>query len=192
VPRTDDWERLARLRLSPMNGRTWFPVSSGLLTPEHRQTIGPALWVFLCMIHHQYRPKDGEPDTGRVSAGKPIACAQIGLDLGIPAETCRKHLAILEDGGYLRSELAAGLGKRYFIASPIRWGLCVTKNGDTSEGRVTKNGQRVSPSITGSVTKFSKANKEQRTQRTTKKKTMAIVIAGESICQMGRCNGGER
>jgi hypothetical protein len=135
-----------------MNGRTWFPVSSGLLSPEHCRNIGAAVWVFLWMIHHQRRPKNGEPDTGMLNAGEPIACAQIGLDLGIPAE-------------YVSSESVAGLGKRYFIVKPIRWTLSVPKNG---EG--------VSPNLTVGVTKNGEANKEQRTQRTTKNKTKAMVF----------------
>jgi hypothetical protein len=159
-----------------MNGRTWFPVSSGLLTPKHYQAIGSALWVFLWLIHHQYRPKNGETDTGVVNAGGPVTCAQIGLELGIPAETCRKHVAILERGEYVRSESVAGLGKRYFIVNPIRWALSATKNGDTAQRGMTEHGEGVSPNLTGRVTKFGEANKEQRTQVTTKNKTKAIVF----------------
>ena len=137
-----------------MNGRTWFPVSSGLLTPEHIPNIGPALAVFLWFIHRQYKPKDGEANTGLVNGGGPVTCNRVGTDLGIPPETCRKHIATLEAGGYIRAELIPGLGKRYYISNPIRWTLGVTKNGDTIEKGVTKNGEGVSPNLTGGVTKF--------------------------------------
>jgi hypothetical protein len=157
-----------------MNGRTWFPVSSGLLTAEHSQKIGAALWVFLWMIHHQYRPKDGEPDSGTVNAGEPISYSEIGFDLGIPASTIRKHIAVLITEEYVRSESVAGLGKRYFVANPIRWALGLTKNGQTSPAGLSVDGQGVRPFLDGSLTKNEHPNKEQRTQRTTKNKSVGF------------------
>jgi hypothetical protein len=126
-----------------VNGRTWFPVSSGLLTPEHINRIGASspVWVFLWMVHHQHRPKDAKENTGLVNGGVPTTCNRIGTDLGIPAETCRRHLATLESGGYIQSELMPGLGKRYYISKPIRWESSVSKNAEANKEQRTKEHQ---------------------------------------------------
>jgi hypothetical protein len=111
-----------------MNGRTWFPVSSGILTPEHINRIGAAVWVFLWMVHHEHKPKGAKENIGLVNGGGALTCNRIGGDLGIPAETCRRHLATLVSRGYIRAELLPGLGKRYYIANPIRWELGASKS----------------------------------------------------------------
>jgi hypothetical protein len=174
-----------------MNMRTWFPISSGLLSRDHHRRIGPSIWVFLWFIHHQYRPKDGEPDTGGVNGGHQISYEQIGADLGIPTSTCEKHVRGLEREQYIRSESIRGLGKRYFVANPIRWTLWgTTKNGDTTEVPragvppktevgATKNGKGVPPKTEAGATKFGDPNKEQRTQDTQDSKTTFWVASSK-------------
>jgi hypothetical protein len=112
-----------------MKRRTWFPVSSGLLTWEHYQRISAAWMVFLWMIHEQRAPKNGEGDTGVVRDGEPISSEQIGASLGgMPIRTVERHLATLEHEKYIRAERLAH-GKRYYVANPLRWLMTSAKNG---------------------------------------------------------------
>ena len=96
-----------------MNGRTWFPVSSGLLTWEHYRRIGSAWMVFEWMIHQQRAPREGEENTGRVRDGEPISYEQISSSLqGMPARTIEKHVESLlrKTGARSRTQLVALAG----------------------------------------------------------------------------------
>jgi hypothetical protein len=131
-----------------MNGRTWFPVSSGLLTWEHYQRIGPAWMVFEWMIHEQRAPRDGEENTGRVRDGEPISYEQISSSLqGMPTRTIEKHVAALERERYIRSEYVSRKGKRYFVTNAIRWLLILPRNG----GRTSPNSPNVGSETNGSL-----------------------------------------
>jgi DNA-binding transcriptional ArsR family regulator len=131
-----------------VNGRTWFPVSSGLLTWEHYQRIGSAWMVFEWMIHEQRAPKNGEENTGRVRDGEPISYDQISASLqGMPARTIEKHVAALEREHYIRSERVPRKGKRYFVTNPIRWLMVLPKNGE----RAAVYSPNVGSEITGSL-----------------------------------------
>ena len=140
--------------------RIWFPISSGLLTPEHCEKIGPALCVFLWFVHHEYRPKHGRTPTGVVNDGWPITYDQIANDLGISGRTVDRHVQRLERGGYIRSERSqtAGHGVRYFVANPIRWCLSerqddsVVSPADSSNILVVSVDQRHDTSIRGDTT----------------------------------------
>ena len=102
--------------------RPWFPISSGLLTWEHYQRLGPAWMVFCWMIHEQRAPKDGGPNTGAVRNGIPISNHEISACLGgMPARTIERHIALLERERYIRSEHVRGRAKRYWVTNPIRW-----------------------------------------------------------------------
>jgi hypothetical protein len=147
-----------------VNGRTWFPVSSGLLTWEHYQRIGSAWMVFEWMIHEQRAPKNGEENTGRVRDGEPISYGQISASLqGMPARTIEKHVAALEREHYIRSECVSRKGKRYFVTNAIRWLMVLPKNGERTPvyspnvgseitGSLPMNGGHFSPNVGSEMT----------------------------------------
>jgi DNA-binding transcriptional ArsR family regulator len=156
-----------------MNDRTWFPVSSGLLTPEHCQRIGPALWVFLWMIHHEHKP-DGKPN-GLVSQGRPVTYEEIAHDLGRKARMIAYHVKALEEQGYVRSERAGthGRGVRYFISNPVRWNL----NG--THERVATDCGPSSNETSDRLATDGMCNKEQRTNNTKNKPKGEVFNSAE-------------
>jgi DNA-binding transcriptional ArsR family regulator len=163
-----------------VNGRTWFPVSSGLLTPEHCQRIGPALWVFLWMIHHEHRP-DGKPN-GLVNEGWPVTYEEIAHDLGRKARMIAYHVKALEEQGYIRSERAGthGRGVRYFISNPVRWNLNgtherVALDCQSLDERVATDCGPSSNKTSDRVATDGMCNKEQRTNNT-KNKPKGVVF----------------
>ena len=101
-----------------MDGR-WFPVSAGLLTFNHYQRLGSAVFLFLWFVHEERAPKNGAADTGAVRNGDLITYSQISAALeGIPIRTVERHVALLEREGYIRSETVGKKGKRYWVANP--------------------------------------------------------------------------
>lgn len=126
-----------------MDGR-WFPVSAGLLTFNHYQRLGSAVFLFLWFVHEERAPKNGAADTGAVRNGDLITYSQISAALeGIPIRTVERHVALLEREGYIRSETVGKKGKRYWVANPIRWSLLSAKidhhkNGGSSDVDTTK------------------------------------------------------
>jgi len=150
------------------DARAWFPISTGLLTWEHYQRLGPAWMVFQWMIHEQRVPKDGEAP-GVVRDGAPISYEVIGRCLqGMPSRTVEKHVAVLEREGYIRSEYIRGHGKRYTIANPIRWSMALPRNGEFKGHYSASVGSSDSPEVGSStpqqwgapLPKSGEANKE--------------------------------
>ena len=121
-------------------GRTWFPVSAGLLTTEHYNRLGAAWMVFLWFVHQQYAPKNGEVDTGVVRNGNLISCPEISAALGLPLRTVERHVALLEREGYMRSKHLNGKGKIYWVANPIRWSMTATSAKSARAAPATSGG----------------------------------------------------
>ena len=150
--------------------RTWFPISSGLLTWDHYQRLGPAWMVLLWMIHEQRAPRNGEANGGAVHNSAPISYEAIGTCLrGMPARTVERHVALLEREGYIRSEYVRGHGKRYRVANPIRWLMVLPRNGElVSNSAEVRSGNSaelgsVTPQKWGAVLhKTEERNKEQK------------------------------
>jgi hypothetical protein len=139
-----------------VNGRTWFPVSSGLLTWEHYQRIGSAWMVFEWMIHEQRAPKNGEDNAGKVRDGEPVSYQQISASLkGMPARTIEKHVAALEREHYIRSEYVSRKGKRYFVTNAIRWLMVFPKNGERTASSFPSAGSQNAPSLPINGERFS-------------------------------------
>lgn len=149
--------------------RTWFPISSGLLTWKHYQRIAAAWMIFLWMIHEQRAPKDGEPNDGAVRNGEPISYECIGACLyGMPGRTVERHVRVLEAEGYIRSESGRGRAKRYWVTNPIRWAMVSPKGTAMVHAEVGAVGEvpaevgRECPQKWGeSAPNFGEANKEQ-------------------------------
>lgn len=81
-----------------------FAIWSGLLTPEHVQKIGPALWEFLWLVDkttEEYEDEDGV-QWGKVFGGKPIKAEEAGASLGRSRDTTLEMWRRLEFGGYIR------------------------------------------------------------------------------------------
>jgi len=165
-----------------VSARTWFPISSGLLTWDHYQRIGPAWMVFCWMIHEQRAPKDGEENTGAVRNGDPISYEGIGACLhGMPARTVEKHIAILEREGYIRSKYIGGRGKRYSVANPIRWLMVLPRNGELLSNS-PKVGSCNSPEM-GAVTPQNRGHQLPKTgedNKEQKPKTKNKIKSGEA------------
>jgi DNA-binding MarR family transcriptional regulator len=103
-----------------VNERYFLPIGSGLLEPKHVAAIGPAIWVFLWMIHRTTKEQEGE---GIVLNGAAIRSQVIAEDLGLRDRTVRDHLNILCDGGYLRrdGEQQSRFGNSYFVKKAKKW-----------------------------------------------------------------------
>lgn len=85
-----------------MGNKTFFPISSGLLTAKHIEPIGQAIWLFLWLIDKTTAEevRDG-CRWGLVLYGKPVSSTDIAAQLGISARSCRRYLETLEDKGYI-------------------------------------------------------------------------------------------
>jgi len=143
---------------------TYFQLSSGLLAPEHRRRMGIAVWEFEWLIDHQFKPKNGDADTGLVLNGETITTGRIASDLGLSIRTVQRNLESLESEGYIRTEDIPGMGKRYFIANPKRWQFSATHDrsvmGTHDRSVVTPRQKCLDPHDTSVI-----ANKEARLSR---------------------------
>lgn len=80
----------------------YFPTFSGLLTEEHREKIGPALWEFLWCISSTTKEiiVDGET-LGVVYGGKPVSYNEVAKKLGGSKSTVKRNFEKLEEHGYI-------------------------------------------------------------------------------------------
>ncbi|NUK29492.1 hypothetical protein HT574_05110 [Parageobacillus sp. VR-IP] len=85
----------------------YFPVYSGLLTAQHREKIGSAIWEFLWLIFKVTKEVQEEGETwGIVLGGRPVKIAEIVADLGGNERNIRRNLAKLKEYGYIESKRA--------------------------------------------------------------------------------------
>jgi hypothetical protein len=83
------------------------PIWGGLLTAEHRDRIGPALWEFSWAVLRT--TKEVERDGrcwGLVWGGAPVKIERIAAECGGNPRTVRRNLARLRDAGYLTLKVA--------------------------------------------------------------------------------------
>lgn len=73
-------------------------VYSGLITAEHHQRMGAAVWTYLWCLDHQ------TDDKGRVLGGKPVKAKEIGDQLGLCEDRVRDHLAVLDKEQYIQAK----------------------------------------------------------------------------------------
>ena len=81
---------------------TYFRVYSGLLTPEHKKRIGPALWEFLWCIDRvtSESGQDGQK-SGIVLGGSPVSYSDVAKDLGVGKSTVKRNFERLEEEKYI-------------------------------------------------------------------------------------------
>ena len=93
----------------------YFPVYTGLLTPEHRERIGPAIWEFLWLISKVTKEVQEEGETlGIVLGGRPVKLAEIADDLGSSERSVRRNITHLKEQGYIES-VRAPYGEIYRV-----------------------------------------------------------------------------
>lgn len=82
----------------------YFPVYSGILTPEHNQRMGPAIWVFLWCISKTTKEVIIENEQlGIVLGGKSVKYTEIAEDLGVSKKTISRYIGDLVEHGYLKT-----------------------------------------------------------------------------------------
>jgi biotin operon repressor len=80
----------------------YFPTFSGLLTKEHRDKIGPALWEFLWCISATTKEIEQEGSLlGVVLGGKPVSYNDVAKELGGSKSTVKRNFEKLEEQGYI-------------------------------------------------------------------------------------------
>jgi hypothetical protein len=100
-----------------------FPVSAGLLDPQHVQAIGGALWVYLWFLNRVTRDEQrvGGEFIGIVRNGRPVSIDEIAGELGIDYRTCRRHLARLVDAEYVLQKRTGAGTCTYAVTKSKRW-----------------------------------------------------------------------
>jgi DNA-binding transcriptional ArsR family regulator len=79
-----------------MSEPAYVTVEAGLLEAKHRDAMGgETLWTFLLLCHWQTGAD------GSINGGRPLDTRLIGDRLGLSDRAIRRHLDILEKGGYV-------------------------------------------------------------------------------------------
>ncbi|KQU57704.1 hypothetical protein ASG66_18345 [Bacillus sp. Leaf406] len=113
----------------------FFPVYSGLISPEHRESIGPALWEFLWLISKTTKEIVEEDETwGIVLGGKPIKICEISTDLGGSERTAKRNIARLKEFGYIETKRAP-YGEIYRVRNSKKFNKKRSAKNGTSEQR---------------------------------------------------------
>ncbi|MDX5475052.1 MAG: DnaD domain protein [Bacillaceae bacterium] len=85
----------------------FFPTYIGLLSKEHREKIGPALWEFLWFISKTTRDVSEDDETwGIVLGGKPIKQSEIAEEMGVSESTVKRNISRLKQFGYVEAKRA--------------------------------------------------------------------------------------
>jgi DNA-binding transcriptional ArsR family regulator len=112
----------------------YFPIHSGILTPHHKEKIGPALWEFLWLISKTTKEIDENGEKiGIVLGGRPIKFSEIAEDLGSSESTVKRNIARLKEQNYIEVKRAP-YGDIYFIKKSKKFYKRQTKN-DLSDYR---------------------------------------------------------
>ncbi|MFC3883780.1 winged helix-turn-helix transcriptional regulator [Bacillus songklensis] len=112
----------------------YFPIYSGLLTKEHREKIGPALWEFIWFISKTTKEIEEDDETwGIVLGGRPVKQSEIATEIGISESTVKRNIARLKQHGYIEAKRAP-YGEIYRVKNSKKFKKRQTKN-DLSEKR---------------------------------------------------------
>jgi hypothetical protein len=113
----------------------FFPVYSGLISPEHKENIGPALWEFLWLISKTTKEEvEGDETWGIVLGGKPIKICEISNDLGGSERTAKRNIARLKEFGYIETKRAP-YGEIYRVRNSKKFTKKRSAKNGTSEQR---------------------------------------------------------
>lgn len=122
--------------------KVYFPTYPGLLTKEHHERIGSALWEFLWCID---KTTDEESGRGIVLYGRPVKYSNISNELGISVRTVKEHMKALKRAGYIELDRApygvritVNKSKKFAKRSAENSTSGSAENG-TSYGEVQKN-----------------------------------------------------
>lgn len=101
---------------------TGFYTKSGILTVEHRDSIGIAIWEFLWCVDRTTREYVDEEGNrwGLVLGGTPIQAEDIKANIGTHVQTIRKNLRRLEEKGYIRLKRIP-YGHLIEVAKSAKW-----------------------------------------------------------------------
>ena len=81
---------------------TYFRVFSGLLTPEHQERIGKAIWTYLWLLNRiTEEPEHNGERSGRVLYGRPVSYSYIGDELGLSKSTVKRQCESLQAAEYI-------------------------------------------------------------------------------------------
>ena len=133
---------------------TYFiPISTGLLEPKHVEAIGEACWEYFWFVNRVTKDEqvEGGDFHGIVLGGRPVPIATISAELGIPYDTCRKHVARLVRSGYISQHKVNGQAWSYIVTRSKKWSrLRDSNNGAPTHGRATVQ-KRSAPSTVAVV-----------------------------------------
>jgi DNA-binding MarR family transcriptional regulator len=119
----------------------YFPVYSGLLTAQHRERIGPAIWEFLWFVSKVTKEIQEEGETwGIVLGGRPVKLAEIADELGGSERTVKRNVARLKEEGYIET-IRAPYGEIYKVRKSKKFisKKRSAKNGTSTNEREDKN-----------------------------------------------------
>jgi DNA-binding MarR family transcriptional regulator len=143
----------------------YFPVYSGLLTAQHREKIGPAIWEFLWFVSKVTKEIQEEGETwGIVLGGRPVKLAEIADELGGSERTVKRNVARLKEEGYIET-VRAPYGEIYKVRKSKKFisKMRSAKNGMSVDEREDKNGtseQREVPHLSKRSAKNGTCNKD--------------------------------
>lgn len=134
-----------------MNG-FYISVSNGLISKEHRDRIGSAIWEFMWCLDKV--TKIDQKGIGWVLGGKPIKLSEVGL--GVSEDTVSRNLSKLSEEGYLQViRTPYGLSLRVNKAKKRFY-----KNAVSEEGRNRKSAESITSDINAeSLRKSAVSNK---------------------------------
>ncbi|MGY3716758.1 DnaD domain protein [Sutcliffiella cohnii] len=117
----------------------YFPTYIGLLSKEHRERIGPALWEFLWFISKTTRDVAEDDETwGIVLGGKPIKQSEIAEEMGVSESTVKRNIARLKQYGYVEAKRAP-YGEIYRVRNSKKFKKRKVKNDLSKKERQTKS-----------------------------------------------------
>jgi DNA-binding MarR family transcriptional regulator len=143
-----------------MSDSFYFPTYSGLLTPQHKEHIGPALWEFLWLISKTTKEIEEDGETlGIVLGGIPIKIADIANEIGSSERTVKRNLARLKEYGYLET-LRTPHGEVYKVRKSKKFIKKRSAKNGTSEKREVPNMPREVPHLSKRSAKNGTCNKD--------------------------------
>jgi DNA-binding Lrp family transcriptional regulator len=176
----------------------YFPVYSGLLTAQHREKIGPAIWEFLWLVSKVTKEEQVEDETwGIVLGGRPVKLAEIAAELGGSERTVKRNIARLKEEGYIET-VRAPYGEIYKVRKSKKFVLKKrsAKIGISVNEREDKNGtseQREVPHLSKRSAKNGTCNKdikdikkEEEEEKSMSNNSAFQLIANKFIQRRGR------